>query len=167
LRFSEEARYTAAEKQDRAKSQNAKDNPMNWKLIFLLSLFGLAMGFATVFLIPTKIEPAFWLIIFLISAYLIAKRCASRLFLHGLLVGLVNCVWVTSAHILFIERYLLGHAHEAAMLDSMTWPDSQQGEMALMGLGIGVISGVVLGLFAFVAGKLVRGPRLSGSRSRA
>jgi hypothetical protein len=140
---------------------------MNWKLIFLLSLFGLAMGFATVFLIPTKIEPAFWLVIFLISAVLIAKRCASRLFLHGLLVGLVNSVWVTSAHVLFIERYLLSHAHEAAMLDSMTWPDSQQGEMALMGLGIGVISGVVLGLFAFVAGKFVRGPRLSGSRTRA
>jgi hypothetical protein len=39
--------------------------------------------------------------------------------------------------------------------------------MALMGLGIGLISGVVLGLFAFVAGKFVRGPRLSGSRSRA
>jgi hypothetical protein len=52
---------------------------MNWKLIFLLSLFGLAMGFATVFVLPTKIEPVFWLVIFVISAYLIAKRCASWL----------------------------------------------------------------------------------------
>jgi hypothetical protein len=47
---------------------------MNWKLIFQLSLFGLAMGIATVFVIPSNIEPAFWLVIFLICAYLIAKQ---------------------------------------------------------------------------------------------
>jgi uncharacterized membrane protein len=33
---------------------------MNWKLIFLLSLFGLAMAIATVFVIPSNIEPLFW-----------------------------------------------------------------------------------------------------------
>ena len=59
---------------------------MNWKLIFQLSLFGLAMGIATVFVIPSKIEPAFWLAIFLICAYVIAKRCAAGHFLHGLLL---------------------------------------------------------------------------------
>ena len=35
---------------------------MKWKLIFLLSLFGLAMAFATVFWIPSMIEPVFWLV---------------------------------------------------------------------------------------------------------
>jgi hypothetical protein len=138
---------------------------MNWKLIFLLSLFGLAMGFATVFVIPTKIEPVFWLVIFVISAYLIAKRCAAWLFLHGFLLGLLNGVWVTSAHILYMDRYLYGHEHEASMLYSMTWPDTQQGAMAVMGLGIGLISGVVLGAFALLAGKFVRGPGLRKTRA--
>lgn len=32
---------------------------MNWKLIVRLSLFGLAMGIATMFLIPSTIEPIF------------------------------------------------------------------------------------------------------------
>ena len=138
---------------------------MNWKLIFLLSLFGLAMGFATVFVIPTRIEPAFWLAIFLISAYAIAKQTAAWHFLHGLLLGLLNSVWITSAHLLFFDRYIIGHAHESALLDSMTWPDSLQGAMAVMGVVIGVVSGVVLGLFALAAGKLVKGPGLRKTRA--
>jgi len=49
----------------------------------------------------------------------------------------------------------------------MVWPGTPQLAMALMGLGIGVILGLVLGLFALVAGRLVRGPGLSASGSRA
>ena len=48
---------------------------MNWKLIFQLSLFGLAMAIATVSLIPQNVEPIFWLVVVLLSAYLIAKKC--------------------------------------------------------------------------------------------
>jgi hypothetical protein len=44
---------------------------MDWKLIFGLSLFGLAMAIATVFVIPSNVEPIFWLAIFLVCAYLI------------------------------------------------------------------------------------------------
>ena len=47
---------------------------MNWKLIFGLSLFGLAMAFATVFVIPSNVEPLFWLAIFIVCAVVIAKR---------------------------------------------------------------------------------------------
>jgi hypothetical protein len=41
---------------------------MNWKLIAQLSCFGLAMGVATVFLIPSTIEPFFRLGIFVVCA---------------------------------------------------------------------------------------------------
>jgi hypothetical protein len=37
---------------------------MNWKIIFQLSIFGLIMAFATVQLIPERVEPIFWLFIF-------------------------------------------------------------------------------------------------------
>jgi len=129
---------------------------MNWKLIFQLSLFGLAMGIATVFVIPSNIEPVFWLVIFLICAYAIAKKCATRHFLHGFLVGLVNSVWVTSAHILLFDRYLVTHAKEAEMMTRMPLPGSPRLMMAMIGPLVGVISGVIIGLFAFVAGKLVK-----------
>ncbi len=68
---------------------------MNKSLIFLLSLFGLAMAFATVFLIPSNIEPFFWLAIFLECAELIARKTAEKFFLHGLFVGILNGIWVT------------------------------------------------------------------------
>jgi hypothetical protein len=134
---------------------------MNWKLIFQLSLFGLAMAFATVFVIPSKIEPAFWLVIFLICAYLIAKRNPGLHFVHGLLVGLVNSVWITSAHVFFFDAYIARHPQEAAMMQNSPLHVSPRLMMAITGPVVGLLSGVILGVFAFVAGKLVKTPRVS------
>ena len=53
---------------------------MDWKLIFGLSLFGLAMAIGTVFVIPSNVEPIFWLVIFLVCAFLIARMRPDRLF---------------------------------------------------------------------------------------
>jgi uncharacterized membrane protein len=140
---------------------------MNWKLIFQLSLFGLAMGIATVFVIPAKIEPAFWLVIFLICAYLIAKRSVGMHFVHGLLVGLVNSVWITSAHVLFFDAYVARHAQEAAMMQNSPLHVSPRLMMAITGPVVGLLSGVILGVFALVAGKLVKTPRVSDYNAAA
>jgi hypothetical protein len=129
---------------------------MDWKLIFGLSLFGLAMAIGTVFVIPSNIEPVFWLLIFLVCAYLIARQRPGRHFLHGLLVGIVNSVWVTGAHIIFFSQYIANHPKEAAMMHSMPLPDSPRLMMACLGPIVGIISGVIIGLFAYVAGKLVK-----------
>ena len=129
---------------------------MDWKLIFQLSLFGLAMAFATVFLIPPNIEPMCWLVIFLTSAYVIAKRRPTGRFVHGLLLGLANSVWITAAHILLFDRYIAGHAQEAAMMKSMPLADAARLLMAVVGLLIGLVSGVLIGLLALVAGKLIK-----------
>jgi len=129
---------------------------MDWKLIFGLSLFGLAMAIATVFVIPSNVEPIFWLAIFLVCAYLIARKRPNRHFLHGLLVGIVNSVWVTSAHIIFFSQYIANHPKEAAMMSSMPRPDSPRLMMACVGPVVGVISGAIIGLLAFVAAKFVK-----------
>lgn len=131
---------------------------MNWKLIFLLSLFGLAMGIGTVFVIPSRLEPMFWLAIFVLSAYLIATKCSRKYFLHGLALGLANCVWITATHILLVDRYLANHAQEAKMMMSGSMPFSPRAMMAMVGPVIGLVSGVVIGLFAMAARTLV-GPR--------
>jgi len=127
---------------------------MNWKLIFGLSLFGLAMAIATVFVIPSNVEPIFWLVILIVCAVIIARVQPTRHFLHGLLVGIVNSIWVTSAHILLFSTYIANHPKEAAMMKNM--PMQPQMMMAVTGPIVGVVSGVILGLFAFVAGKLIR-----------
>jgi hypothetical protein len=129
---------------------------MNWKLIFTLSLFGLAMAIATVFWIPSNIEPIFWLLIFLFCAYQVAKNVSDKYFLHGFLVSLVNCVWITTAHILFAETYLFNHPNEATMMQTMPMPDSPRLMMAMTGPIIGIISGLVLGVFSWIASKIVK-----------
>ena len=128
---------------------------LNWILIVQLSLFGLAMGVATVFVIPSTIEPLFWLAIFGICAYVIATRSAGSYFLHGLMVSLVNSVWITAAHVLLFDRYIANHPQEAAMMASMPLPDSPRLMMIGMGPVIGLVSGVILGLFAVVASRFV------------
>jgi len=128
---------------------------MNWKLVLQLSLFGLAMGVGTVFFIPSTIEPFFWLIIFLVSAYLIATRCSDRHFVHGVAVGLANSVWVTGSHVLLFSRYIANHPREAAMMSSMPLPTHPRVMTLIVGAGIGLVSGIVIGALALLARRMV------------
>lgn len=129
---------------------------MNKKLILQLSLFGLAMAFATVYFIPSNIEPLCWLAIFLVCAYLIAKNCTEKYFLNGLCVSIVNAVWITSVHILLFKTYIANHPQEAAMMRTMPMPTHPRLMMLMTGPIIGIISGLVLGLFAFIASKIMK-----------
>jgi hypothetical protein len=129
---------------------------MDWKLIFWLSLFGLAMGIATVFVIPSNIEPFVWLVIFVVCAFIVARVRQTHHFLHGFLVSIVNSVWITAAHITFFNQYIAHHPKEVSMMHSMPLPNSPRLMMALTGPVVGVLSGLVLGFFASVVGKLVK-----------
>jgi hypothetical protein len=140
---------------------------MNWKLILSLSVFGLAMGIGTVFVIPSNIEPIFWLMIFLICAYIIARMQPEKHFLHGLLVSMVNSVWVTGAHVLLFEQYAANHPQEMEMMQSMPLPTHPRVMMLILGPAIGVVSGLVLGLFALIASKLVKPDSETGAAREA
>jgi len=129
---------------------------MNWRLVLLLSLFGLAMGIATVFLVPSKVEPLVWLAIFVACAVIIAKRAPGKYFLHGLCVSLLNSVWITASHVLLFDHYIASHAQEAAMMKGM--PIAPRVMMVATGPVVGLISGLILGLFAFIAAKIIRPP---------
>jgi uncharacterized membrane protein len=133
---------------------------MNWKLILQLSLFGFAMAIATVFYIPYNVEPFCWLAIFIICAYLIARNCKEKYFLNGLFVSLANAVWITSAHILLFDTYLTNHVHEVAMMTKMQVSFGPKLLMLMTGPVIGVISGLILGLFAYIASKIVKAKQL-------
>jgi hypothetical protein len=127
---------------------------MNWKLILQLSLFGLVMGVGTVWVIPSALEPFLWLVVLVVSAYLIATRAANRYFLHGVAVGLANSVCVTGAHVLWFSQYIANHPREAAMMQSMPLPTHPRLMMVITGPVIGLISGIIIGLFAVIAHRL-------------
>jgi hypothetical protein len=124
---------------------------MNWKLVLQLSMFGLAMGIATVFVIPSSLEPLFWVAIFVICAAVISKRCRKWYFLNGLMVSVVNSVWVTSAHVLLFDFYKAGHASEIEMMARVPMGESPRLLMILLFPVVGIASGLVLGLFSYAA----------------
>ena len=136
---------------------------MNWKLIFQLSAFGLIMACATVSLIPEKVEPAFWLVIFIFCAYVIAKVCTGKFFLQGFLVSLVNCIWITGAHMIFYSTYITNHPNVAQMAaDHPFLPAHPRLAMLITGPVFGIASGLVLGLFSFIASKIVKPKTAAG-----
>src|SRR6185295_18618551 len=116
---------------------------LNWKLIIQLSAFGLAMAVSTVWQISSKVEPVFWLAIFIFCAYMVAKQCDGNYFLHGFLISMVNCIWVTSAHVIFFTDYAANHQAEMKMTPFL--PEHPRLAMLIMGPLIGAVSGVVLG----------------------
>ena len=129
---------------------------MNYKLIFQLSLFGLAMAIATVFWIPSNIEPVYWLVIFVISAYFIALKSSGKYFKSGFWVSIANSVWITACHIILFKEYLANHVQEAEMLSKMPLPDSPRLMMLVTGPVVGILSGLVLGLFAYIGAKILQ-----------
>jgi hypothetical protein len=126
---------------------------MNGKLVVQLSLFGLVMALATVFVISSTVEPLCWLAIFIVCAYLIARRAPGSYFLHGLLVGIANSVWITAAHVLLFDQYIARHAREAEMVGRM--PLTPKAMMLLTGPIVGVVSGIFLGILALVVHRIV------------
>jgi hypothetical protein len=132
---------------------------MNWKLIFQLSLFGLAMAFATVFWIPTKVEPGLWLVIFVICARLIARFAPGKYFWHGFLLSMVNSVWITIVHFLFFSTYLAHRPEMVEMSAKMPMSNHPRLMMVLMGPIFGAAFGLIQGLFSFLASKIKRNPQ--------
>ena len=132
---------------------------MNWKLIFTLSLFGLAMAFATISLIPMNIEPACWLLIFVLVGRLIARFAPGNYFAHGFLVSMVNSVWITAAHVIFFIPYLIHHPQMVEMSKKIPFlTDHTRWQMLVMGPIFGVLFGLIQGLFAFLASKIKKVP---------
>jgi hypothetical protein len=143
---------------------------MNWKLIFGLSLFGVAMGFGTVFAISPRVEPFLWPVIFVVCAFVIARQAPRRPFLHGFLLGILNSVWVTGAHMLFFNRYLAGHAQDAEMIRALHASGVvPRAVMAMAGLGVGLIPAAVIGVLAYVVAKALksRDQEMSAKAARA
>lgn len=130
---------------------------MNWKIIFQLSIFGLIMAFATVSLIPENVEPAFWIVIFIFCAYVIAKTCSGNYFWQGFLLSMINCIWITAAHIAFRETYEAHHPNMLSLADNMPRYLAVHPRLAMtvMGPVFGAMFGLVLGVFSLIASKIV------------
>lgn len=83
------------------------------------------------------------------------RNCTSRFFLHGFLTSFVNCVWIVAVHALLYDTYMAHHPEQTAMMEKMPSINPRVA-MFVIGPVIGVVSGLVLGLFCFIASRLVK-----------
>lgn len=126
--------------------------------MFLLSLPALVMAFATVYFIPAMIEPIFWLLIFVFCAWRVARNVQGRRlqFFHGFGIAIFNCIWITVAHALLVKDYLKLNPAMQEMYDAPFIANHPRLSMSIMGVCIGIISGLVLGLFCVIAGRMAK-----------
>jgi len=129
---------------------------MNWKVLFQLSLFGLVMAFGTVSLIPEMAEFPFWIVVFCICSYFIVKTCNGNYFLHGFVLSLFNSVWIIIAHVLFYTSYAAHHPQVMAMFQNAPLSTHPRIRMIITGPIFGAMFGLLQGLFAFIASKIVK-----------
>lgn len=108
---------------------------MNWKLIFGLSLYGVAMAFVADHL-SSNIMLFSQLVISLLCAYVIAKKAHGKYFLHGFLVSLIGCIWITLVNFALSKHYD----------PNPYW------------IIIVIVLGISFGLFSFIASKIIKHP---------
>jgi len=118
----------------------------------------MAMAVLTVSIIPSNVEPFCWLGIFLVVSFAIAKYAPGRYFLHGFMVSIFNSIWITAAHAAFFDQYIAAHPEYLQATNGL--PPDLAGHPRRMMVPIGAISGiifgVVLGVFAFIASRMFR-----------
>jgi hypothetical protein len=130
---------------------------MNFRLVLLLSDFGLAMGVASLLgLIPRGVELWLWLGITVVCAVWIAKKVATRRFLHGFLVGLISGMLSPLIQVAFFPLYLRNNPYAAESFGQLPSGMSPRLLILIMTPLLGLFFGLVLGCLAWLAGKVLR-----------
>lgn len=127
---------------------------MRWRLILTLSLFGVAMGVASVLGFTGRLEPLFWLIIGIFCAVVIG-RTPARHFRHGFMVGLLAGAFAPLIQALLFESYAANSPEITESFKQIPGGLSARTFILLTMPVISLLSGVVLGLLALVAGRLL------------
>jgi hypothetical protein len=130
---------------------------MNRKLIFALSSFGLIMALSTESLVALRYEALGWMVVFVISAYIISTVCKDKYFLHGLLVGMLNYLWVIPYRFFSHGMYIQAHSNLMIALEEIPMPyrDHPRLLLASIWVVVGIVSGLILGLFSHMASRMV------------
>jgi uncharacterized membrane protein len=129
---------------------------MNWKLILLLSVFGVVMGVISLFGWTQGIEPLLWLAIFILYAWWIARNCERLYFLHGLLVSVLNGIWISIIHAAFYSLYVKNNPQVVGAFKSLPPTLDPRVLMLIIGPIVGAITGLVAGLFAYIAARILK-----------
>lgn len=137
---------------------------MNWKLIFQLSVFGLAMAFLTISLIPTETEWIFWLGINILSAVVIARSCRERFFAHGFVLSVINGLWITAVHLGLYPNYIANHPETITLNQGTYFAEHPRQFILIFTPIMGAAFGLIQGILAWLAAQLL--PKSESARNK-
>ena len=129
---------------------------MNWKLIFGLAVFGVLMGFLSLFGYTQGIEWLLWFVIALVCSVFIGKMLSGKYFLTGLLVGLLYGIFNSIVQSIFFAAYVSHNARAAEGFGPIPGGLDPRFFVLIAGPFIGLLYGLVLGLFAWLTGKIFK-----------
>ena len=129
---------------------------MNLRLVACLSCFGVVLGVASVLgVIHPGQERWFWLVTAVVSIIVIARAAPGRYFMHGFLVGLFAGMLAPLIQGLAFNSFL---AHNPSADEAFKrLPASIPPRVLVICTApvLGIATGLILGLFTWLAGKLM------------
>jgi hypothetical protein len=130
---------------------------MNWRLVLLLSLLGVAMTVPAVMGVFTEtMELTAWVIIAVAAALLLAARGAGT-FGNGFMAGLLMGLWQHLLVFVLWDMYIAANPEFAATLaedNPFKGMDPRLG-MLIAGPVIALAYGLILGLLTWLAGRML------------
>lgn len=127
---------------------------MNWIVVSILSCCGLLMGMLAVNGLTHKIEPFLWLMFAVIATMVVSKNVEGRVFLHGLLIGVMWGVLNGLTQCAFFDSYIAANPAFKGNFDKITFMPARLFPL-VTGPIIGTAAGLVLGGLCFVAKKAI------------
>ena len=130
---------------------------MTWKLIWIFAPIGILMGILGLFGLTGSIEPLYWAIFGLFSAYALGRLVLDRPFQHGLLVGFS---WITASliKVALWQIYLDHNPKFVQIYEAAGGLDKARMFMLGMSPVVAIAMGAVIGFFAWIVFRMFRRP---------
>ncbi len=129
---------------------------MNWRLVISISLLGLLLAVATIYFAPSETELILWMLLFLVSAFLVARYVDENIFLHGLFTGIFIFVWITLADSFLFGKYYLNHRGEVEAISNLGMTSSVHSTLVILGPAAGLVVGSIIGVLALALSPFVK-----------
>lgn len=137
---------------------------MKWRLMVSLSVFGVLMGGASVFGFTQGIEWLLWLIIALISAFLMARSLQTRFFASAFLTGLLMSLLNGLTQSVFFQTYLAHNVPVAEGFQQFQEGLNPRVFVLFSSVVIGSIYGALIGLLTLLGRKFIKFPESGSSQ---
>lgn len=126
---------------------------MNWK-IWSLTIFGILMGFLSVFGISRQVLLILWIVIAVFSGGIIAKNADRQIFTRGVVVGLFDWIFFAIIQAAMFNTYLANNPNSLDGIKEIPMALEPQYIILFSGPFAGIAYGLFIGLFSFVIDKI-------------